>query len=128
MKQFIKVFVLFFVVAVVGFLPPGNSLVGRWITYAPNGMQAYIDFKPDGTFKVIGPDGEIGHSGNYKLDNATFSIKNDKGGCGDGYWGTYQLTFYGRDSVSFAVIRDSCTGRREEIVGGNPGLRRIKKK
>lgn len=96
--------------------------------YGPDNKpaQEYVDFKKDGTYEVILPNGKIGEAGYYKLNKSMFSIKNAKpNACGDGYWGIYNLTFHGKDSVSFAIIKDSCTNRRNDIVGGNPGLKRF---
>jgi hypothetical protein len=130
MKQSIKVFKIFFVLAAFAFIPPKHNLVGRWIIYAPDNMNSheYVDFKKDGTYDVVLPNGKTGEIGNYKLNDSIFLIKNIKAVCGDGYWGSYKLTFHGRDSVCFIVIEDSCTARREDIVGGNPGLKRFKEK
>jgi hypothetical protein len=81
----------------------------------------------DGTYNVTLPNGKVGERGYYKLDHSTFSIKNAVArACGDNYWGTYKMTWHGRDSISFVVIEDSCTARRYDIVGVNPGLRRMK--
>lgn len=131
MKKSSKVLAAFFVIVAFAFIPPRRNLVGRWIIFAPDGTNSheYVEFKKDGIYNVVLPNGEIGEVGNYKLDHSTFSIKNIKAHvCGNDYWGTYQLTFHGKDSVSFVVIEDSCTARREEIVGGNPGLKRFKNK
>jgi hypothetical protein len=105
------------------FIPPGHSLVGKW---AIPGANEYVVFKNDNTYEVYLPNGEVGERGFYKLNDTVFSIKNAKPVCGDGYWGTYKLNFYGEDSVHFAVIEDSCSERRMDIVGYNPGLRRSK--
>lgn len=129
MKQTIKVFAVFFAIAAFAFMPPGHKLVGRWIIYASDGTNSheYVEFKMDGTYDVVLPNGKIGENGNYKLNHSVFSIKNIKAHvCGNDYWGSYKLTFYGQDSVSFTLIADSCTSRREDIVGGNPGLKRLK--
>ena len=129
MKQSIKVLVVILLITAFAFMQPGNKLIGRWIIYAPDGTNSheYVEFKIDGTYNVVLPNGEIGESGNYKLNHSVFSIKNSKAHvCGNDYWGSYKLTFHGRDSVSFVLTADSCTSRREDIVGGNPGLKRLK--
>jgi hypothetical protein len=130
MKKSFRILTTFLLITGFTWLPPGNTndLVGRWTIYAPDGSDSheYVEFKKDGTYDVVLPDGTIGENGNYKLDQSTFSIKNIKGVCGAGYWGKYQLTFHGEDSLSFVVIEDTCTDRRNDIVGGNPGLKRIK--
>ncbi len=128
MRQLIKTLSAFSLIAAFSFIPPKHNLVGRWIAYERDGsIGAYINFKKDGSYDIALPNGQIGEVGRYELDNSTFSIKNIKAVCGDDYWGKYQLTFHGRDSVLFALIEDSCTARREDIVGGNKGLKRVKK-
>jgi hypothetical protein len=129
MKQVFKVLTVFSVMAAFAFIPPKHNLVGHWIAYERDGsIGAYINFKTDGTYNIELPNGQIGEMGSYKLDNSIFSIKNAKPVCGDDYWGSYTITFHGRDSVSFALIKDSCTSRREDIVGGNAGLKKLKAK
>jgi hypothetical protein len=132
MKKLITVSAAVFIIAALGFLPSGESkLVGRWMIYGPDNMPAneYVDFKRGGMYDVTLPNGQIAEEGYYKLNNSTFYIKNAKPKvCGNDYWGVYKLTFYGKDSLSFAVINDSCTNRRNDIVGGNPGLKRDKKR
>lgn len=132
MKRVNNILVSFFLIAAFAFLPPhNNKLTGRWIIYGPDNKpaQEYVDFKKDGMYDVVLPNGEIGEAGYYKLSSSAFSIKNAKpGACGNDYWGVYKIAFHGKDSVSFVVIEDSCTNRRNDIVGGNPGLKRYKKK
>ncbi len=130
MKQAIKIFAVFFVVAAFAFTPPKHKIVGKWIIFAPDGSYSgeYVNIKKDRTYNVTLPNGDVGERGYYKLDHSTFSLKNAvAGACGDGYWGRYGMTWHGKDSVSFVVIEDSCNARRYDIVGVNPGLRRSKK-
>lgn len=112
------------------FIPPKYSLIGKWSILNLDGTPSgeYVDFKKDNTYTVALPDGQIGERGNYLLKNSVFSIKNIKDVCGKGYWGKYNLTFYGSDSVHFAVIEDTCYARRMDMVGFNPGLKRYKAK
>jgi hypothetical protein len=129
MKKLSKALIVFLTISALAFLSPGNSLVGRWMIYTPDNKPSmeFIHFNKDGTYKITLHDGTVGETGNYKLIDSVFSIKNAvPRACGDNYWGTYKLTFHGRDSVSFVVIEDSCTNRRNDIVGGNPGLKRYK--
>lgn len=129
MKQSIKIIAVFFVIVSVAFIPSKYKLVGRWIAYERDGsIGAYINFKKNGSYDIMLPGGQIGEVGSYKLNNSTFSIKNIKAVCGKDYWGSYKLTFHGQDSISFVLIEDSCVTRREDIVGGNPGLKRSKNK
>jgi len=77
MKQSIKVLTVIFLITAFAFMQPGNKLIGRWIIYAPDGTnsQEYVEFKIDGTYNVVLPNGEIGESGNYKLNHSVFSKK-----------------------------------------------------
>jgi hypothetical protein len=114
----------------LAFEMPEYSLIGRWFTLNPDGspIQEYVDFNNDGTYSVTLPNGEIGEKGFYKFKDSLFSIRNAKDVCGKDYWGKYNLTFHGSDSIHLSLIEDSCTERRMDIVGYNPGLKRYKKK
>jgi hypothetical protein len=109
---------------------PAYSIVGRWFTLGPDGapIGEYVDFNKDGTYDVVLPNGGIGEKGFYTFKDSLFSIRNAKDVCGSGYWGKYNLTFYGSDSVHFSLLEDSCSARRMDIVGYNPGLKRYKTK
>ncbi len=106
---------------------PMHSLIGRWSILNTDGTptQEYVNFKMDSTYEVTLPNGQVGERGYYLLKDSTFTIKNAKDVCGKDYWGAYCLTFQGEDSVHFALIRDTCTERRMDIVGYNPWIRRI---
>ncbi|MBS1601738.1 MAG: hypothetical protein JST42_03645 [Bacteroidetes bacterium] len=110
---------------VFAFIPPGHSLVGKW---GIPGTPEFVTFSSDQTYEVSLPDGKVGERGSYKIEQSTFFIKNAKPVCGNGYWGKYKIDFYGEDSVHFTLIEDSCTSRRMDIVGYNPGLKRYKAK
>jgi len=126
MKKSIRVVAVFFAIIALGFIPPRHNIIGRWKTYDTDGSFGYVYFNQDGTFKVMSKDGKkVEHHGNYKFKDDVFSI-NDKEGCGDTYWGTYKFTFVNEDSFTVAVIKDTCTGRREQITTGNIGLSRHK--
>jgi hypothetical protein len=130
-KNFITLILLLAVGSLLfAFEMPKYSLIGRWFTLNPDGspMQEFVDFKNDGTYDVTLPNGEIGERGFYKLKDSLFSIKNAKDVCGKNYWGSYTLTFHGIDSIHLSLIEDSCTARRMDIVGYNPGLKRSKTK
>jgi hypothetical protein len=109
---------------------PKYSLVGKWTIYNSDGTSIgeFVDLKADNTYSVTLPDGTIGERGSYLFKDPVFSIKNIKDVCGNDYWGKYKLTFVGADSIHFALIEDSCSARRMDIVGYNPGLRRVKEK
>ncbi len=121
---------LFIFAAIFAFVRPNYSLVGKWTVYNSDGSSIgeYVDLKTDLTYTVTLPDGSIGENGNYLFKDPVFSIKNIKDVCGKGYWGKYKLTFVGADSINFTLIEDSCSSRRMDIVGFNPGLRRVKSK
>lgn len=123
MKKTIKVLAVSFVIAAFAFIPPLHNVVGNWrITYS-NGTKEYVDFKSDGTYRSYDSTGQTHHQGTYKFSDDIMSI-NDKEGCGDTYWATYKITFFGKDSASNTAIEDSCSGRKEAINGA--GLKRIK--
>ncbi|HSZ34872.1 MAG TPA: hypothetical protein VK772_16260, partial [Puia sp.] len=115
--------VLFVCVTVVAFTSPKYSLVGKWTIYDGNGTSVgeYVDLKADNSYTVTLPDGSIGERGTYLFKDPVFSIKNIKDVCGKDYWGKYNLTFVGADSIHFTLIEDSCSERRMDIVGYNPG-------
>ncbi|HTB25790.1 MAG TPA: hypothetical protein VK711_10475 [Puia sp.] len=121
---------LFIALIIFAFGMPKYSLVGKWTIYNSDGTSIgeYVDLKADNTYTVTLPDGTIGERGSYLFKDPVFSIKNIKDVCGKDYWGKYKLTFVGADSIHFALIEDSCSARRMDIVGYNPGLRRVKVK
>ena len=125
MKLPIQLLLAFFLTILFAFLPPGHSLVGKW---SIPGTPELVTFNSDQTYEVHLPDGKVGERGSYKIEQSVFFIKNAKPVCGEGYWGKYKIDFYGEDSVHFTLIEDSCAARRMDIVGYNPGLRRIKAK
>lgn len=131
MKQTIKAVAFFFVLTALAFMPPKHSLPGKWTIYNADGTSIgeYVELKNDGTYNVYLPGGQIGETGHYKLKHHVFSIRNAKDDvCGKGYWGKYELKFHGDDSILFTLIEDTCANRRYDIVGINPGLRRMKTK
>ena len=129
MKQSIKIAAFFFVIAAFAFIPPKHKLAGKWTNAEATSAGEYLEFKNDGTYNIYLSGGQIGEKGYYKFDDSTFSIKNAVArACGDGYWGKYKLEFYGDDSVHFDLIEDTCANRKYDIVGVNPGLRRMKTK
>ena len=116
----------FSIMLLFSFLLPKPGLVGQWSILNPDGSPSgeYVDFKADSTYSVALPNGQIGEKGNYLLRDSVFSIKNSKDVCGKGYWGNYKLNFYGKDSVHLSLIDDTCSERRMDLVGFNPGLKR----
>ena len=131
-RQFAKInfkrLVLFLVVssALIAFISQNDILIGQWSILNLDGSPSgeYVDFKPDNTYTVALPDGKIGETGTYLLKDSVFSIKNIKAVCGKDYWGQYKLTFYGNDSVHLTLVKDTCSERRMDLVGFNPGLKR----
>jgi antitoxin component YwqK of YwqJK toxin-antitoxin module len=108
----------------LAFITPKNNIIGRWQIVVPDTSKLYVDFNRDGTFKNFLSNGTVIFEGKYKLSNDTFSIY-DKG-CAMDYPGKYKVTFSGENSIYFAVIEDSCKGRREDINGST--LKRVMKK
>jgi len=129
-KAIVKHWLLLSVVIIFAFVLPRYSLTGKWSILNPDGTPSgeYINFKKDNTYSVALPGGQIGENGYYLLKKGVFYIKNMKDVCGRGYWGKYNLTFYGSDSVHFGLVEDSCSARRMDIVGMNPGIRRYQVK
>jgi hypothetical protein len=126
-----KLFLFLFIALIIfAFGLPKYNLIGKWTIYNSDGTSIgeFVDLKADNTYAVTLPDGTIGEKGSYLFKDPVFSIKNIKDVCGKDYWGKYNLTFVGADSIHFALIEDSCSARRMDIVGYNPGLRRVKEK
>ena len=120
---------MFISVLMFAFLSPKHRLPGKWTIYNADGTSIgeYVELKNDGAYNVYLPGGQIGETGYYKLHHSTFSIKNAVArACGDDYWGNYKLEFHGDDSIHFTLIEDTCANRRYDIIGVNPGLRRMK--
>ena len=121
MKTSFKAIAVYCFLSLAFIIPPKNSIVGKWITHEQDGSKSYIDFTGTGMFSYTNK-GKLLHHGKYKQHSDTFLI-ND-GECGMGYWAKYALTFTGNDSVSFAVIDDTCSGRMQTVNGS--GLKRTK--
>ena len=136
-KQLIKnvfnplVLLSIIIVIFFAFTPPKYSLVGQWTLLYSDGSASgeYIFFKEDSTYFITLSNEQVGERGMYFLKDSIFFIKNIVDhACGKDYWGKYNLTFYGNDSVHFSLIEDTCTARKTDIVGYNPGMRRYKTK
>ena len=136
-KQLIKnvfnplVLLSIIIVIFFAFTPPKYSLVGQWTLLYSDGSASgeYIFFKEDSTYIITLSNEQVGERGMYFLKDSIFFIKNIVDhACGKDYWGKYNLTFYGNDSVHFSLIEDTCTARKTDIVGYNPGMRRYKTK
>ena len=106
----------------LAFDDPPAKLVGRWQMKAPPGQSLITAYRSDGTFDVF-VNKKILASGTYKLSKDTLLISDPT--CGNGYYGQYRLAFITTDSVSQVYLQDSCTARRETIVG-SPTMGRIK--
>ena len=131
-KRHFNLLIMLFIIIVIifAFTPPKYSLIGQWSLLQTDGTPSgeYVFFKEDSTYTIALPNGEVGERGMYFLKDSIFFIKNIvDNACGKDYWGKYNLTFYGNDSVHFALIEDTCTARRTDIVGYNPGIKRYKK-
>ena len=130
MKQRFRASLLFVFISVTvfAFIPKKHRLPGKWTVYNSDGTSSgeYVEFRNDGTYSVYLLGGQIGEAGYYKLKRHVFYIKNAVArACGENYWGRYKLDFHGDDSIHFMLIEDTCANRRYDIVGLNPGLRRI---
>lgn len=121
MKTSFKATALYCFLSLAFIIPPKNSITGKWITHEQDGSKIYIDFTGAGTFSYTNK-GKLMHHGKYKQHSDTFLI--DDGECGKGYWAKYKLSFVDKDSVTFNVIDDTCSGRMQSIDGG--GLKRMK--
>jgi len=125
MKTTIKSILLsVFFTAAFAFIPQVHSLVGSWSLKESDGSVSHVDFTKNGLFNYVDANGKPLHHGKYKLNSDDIFSMNDNG-CGTGYWAKYKLTFIGEDSVSFAVIDDTCSRRAQGVNGG--GLKRVKK-
>ncbi len=111
-----------FTLIAVAFTVPKHSITGKWMTHESDGSTSYVDFTSAGKFTYIN-QGKTIHQGKFKQSDDTFLIDDNE--CGNGYWAKYKLTFVGEDSVSFAVIDDTCSGRMQTVNGN--GLKRMKK-
>ena len=129
MKANFKLLVLCSSLFLLAFIRPKHHLPGKWTIYNADGTSIgeFVELKSDGTYNVYLPNGQVGERGYYQFKHHVFSIKNAVAtACGEGYWGKYKLDFHGDDSIHFTVIEDTCNNRRMDIVGYNPGLRRMK--
>lgn len=92
------------------FVPLKNIVVGKWkITYK-SGMETFIEFRKNETFKTEIPSENFTIEGKYKIKNDMVYITDTS--CGGNYWGKYKVTVISNDSVYTEVLEDSCTGRR----------------
>ncbi len=132
MKQYFKTMLFVFTsITMFSFISSKHQLAGKWTVYNADGTSIgeYVELKSDGTYNVYLPGGQIGETGYYKMKHHIFSIKNAKDYvCGKDYWGEYRLEFHGEDSIHFTLVEDTCSNRVMDIVGVNPGLRRMKTK
>jgi hypothetical protein len=125
-----KTLLLLLVAVPFAFTPPNHQITGKWEIPLPDGSSSgeFVLLKSDGTYTVSLPDGKIGERGFYKLQHGVFALRNAVDhACGANYWGKYKLDFHGEDSVHLTLIEDSCSARRMDVVGYNPGLRRVRK-
>lgn len=113
----------FVAVVSVAFAFAGKSLVGRWKAKYGNGPTGHIVFRSNGTAEATFDNETWKVGGPYKAQGNTVSISDSS--CGLGYWGKYKDTWYSDDSVGFAVVTDSCSGRKANVDGAV--LVRIKK-
>jgi len=90
-----------------------NPLVGRWENtriFQGSKISLVGNFKADGSYSGF-INKKVFVTGKYQMKHDTLYI--DDSTCGAGYTGTYQVQFFGQDSLKFHVIQDTCQGRRE---------------
>src|SRR5579862_794826 len=113
MKKTISLFVAFFAIAIIAFIPPEKNLVGSWIIKYGNDQKINLDFRKNGTIKVIIPSENFTVEGKFKLKDEILYL-ND-GTCGLDYWGKYKTTFFNNDSIYTVLIEDSCGPRKSAM-------------
>lgn len=96
--------------ATVSFTDPINTITGRWQRKNASGRILMANFRSDGSYDGF-INGKPFVSGKYYVRQDTFAISDAS--CNINYYGTYRLHFLSADSVRFAVIQDTCGGRRE---------------
>lgn len=122
MKQRLTLPICLLALAPLAFINPPGSLIGRWQQKWPGDLRAVTIYRTDGTFDIL-LNGKLFVNGKYKLNGDTLAI--DDPTCGNGYYGTYQLTFITPDSIRQTLIADTCQARRETI-GASPTNGRMK--
>lgn len=75
----------------------------------------FLGFNTDGSFKVFTKEG-VENKGKFRVVADTFFMYDHT--CGMQVPGKYLLTFYGEDSVAFALANDPCKERAGEVNGG----------
>jgi hypothetical protein len=113
MKKTILLVTSLVILVSLGFVHPQKSIVGRWQVVVPDTTKIYVDLNSDGTFKNFLSGGQVVFQGKYTFKGDVFSIF-DKG-CNMNYPGKYKVTFTDANSIYFAVIEDSCSGRRGDV-------------
>ncbi len=87
-----------------------DTLTGSWVIKFSNNETVQLNFRNNGTVKVVIPSDNFTVEGKYKLKNNVLSL-ND-GTCGLDYWGKYRITFFSKDSVYTVMMEDSCGPRK----------------
>jgi hypothetical protein len=90
-----------------------NPLLRQWENvrlFQGSKISLIGNFKADGSYSGF-INKKVFVTGKYQLKHDTLYI--DDSTCGPGYTGTYQVQFFGQDSLKFHVIQDTCQGRRE---------------
>ncbi len=117
---------LILLVLTVAFAAPSNPMVGRWQHKFANGDVLLANFRPNGSFDAF-VNGKAFANGKYAVKQDVFTISD--GQCDLNYTGSYALRFFsGTDSVHFAVIQDTCRGRRLSIDAYTLGRVKFAKK
>ncbi|HLY68825.1 MAG TPA: hypothetical protein VKR53_03795 [Puia sp.] len=113
MKKTLPLLASFFAIVIIAFIPPGKSIHGSWMIKYGNNQKINIDFRKNGTVKVVIPSENFTVEGKFKLKDDMLYL-ND-GTCGLDYWGKYKTTFFSNDSIYTVLTEDSCGPRKSAM-------------
>lgn len=109
MRKVLIICLICLILGIASFIPPPDTLVGRWQRKNQRGNMFLAIFRPKGTYDGS-LNGKAFVNGKYYVRQDTLGIEDT--GCGSNYYGTYKIEFFAQDSVRFALIQDTCGGRR----------------
>ena len=113
MKKTLVLSLICLAIAIASFIAPPNKLTGRRQTKFSDGSTVVASFGKDDTYNVS-VNGKAFVNGRYYVRRDTVGVEDPS--CGAGYYGTYLMDFFSKDSVRFALVQDTCSGRRGETV------------